>query len=1826
MRPLRRAMATQVELSSALTSLAGINEPRTEAAFRHSFIGSLSDASRKPGEGPRALAPLTQEDRGHPVGPATMPSTTSRSPWTPKPFSRETSSDTFATVKPPIPALKPSSATPKPPPTFAQTFEDAAKGPPGNVPPLLDQKPMESKSPVEPGAHLPFYLSAHANTVILFESRRPAKGRAEEGGSKAQEGQLLRSQSEKWPPRQPSLSMDPRPVSWAPHWKEAFAGGPKDSAGSLEPQQSLTPSTETHSQAGGRPAASAGFRESWQEPTQPAPPEAASGPGTPRPRLLPTDLMGRLEAWQKQPCLAEGREKSFLAAGDRAPEATGARSTAAGLSGAAPSGPREKSASSQLAESPQSCLPSVGGAAPPGQTVQEDVGQKCAEELGSQGKPSVGQPSASQSQPLGETGEVIPQEAGLRKADPPDASDGCPKKAAPLPDPSAKPWAPLESQSLRCSPGKEIQILNIQQRIQVLTAENAGFKAGGLRSHSFRSRPLSADLTKMFSGPVTAGELKPKRPPEWTRKPAGEMQEAPEEEMLPVGGAAVGEAGMAGSPWKPPLLAKTPSMEGPPKREGSFAKGRPYASLPEEEPGLVLSPKARTASSSSSEDACLKTVRATMFEHHVQRHSVVASQLGAEPALLSLRAPFGGSPSRGQEFQKERMLGDSQLTKASSWEAGGPEDPRPFTEDKGSPRWAEDPLREKDSLLTQRIEPRYEILQTVGERAQSEAVAAVSGGKAVTLRRQRHLKENRRAGGGGKSEGCRGASAPGTGPLKDLPASGRQAALHSEGTGPERNWAGQQAASEKAASFRVKDGGHVGPWLETRKERRLAPADVLTEGALGPKGRTLQGAGAGAPETDGWEGRAGVLDQKTSRGQSASCPGLLFSLDLKPPQGPEDPEGQKLRSARCGAAWETWEATAEGKEPPEISLEVSWASSVRAASAAKGSGRWRRKTLPHGSARLEGPAEPPPGAAGLASGREALHPMGGSAAKRSPQALRGLEPRQAEVTSPSGPKKPLSPSEPKATYFAVTCQISEEINTQPGRAAAVAPCGSASRRARPSTCQHRESFSEGGSSPARPLQPGLSRGAAGTSRDPPTEARDQELPQGQPEASAEGRLARADPALRPGARSPSYLAPLQQHSQPKSPAALGLGGEQGEGPDHYRSRVVDIDELMAEYGGESQKLCAREGQRESSFFPWEKWPPRTLPCSSDQREEKTRVEHSLGGKGPGTEGSRVRGSDPLEARVGKCSPPQWGKPDTEKPKPRSAEPPGPRTKTSFPVGREQGEGTGQGPQSAKGASPGAHPAHRDLGGLWKEASPKQWAVLAPAGGGCPSSDLGGGKPAWKAEPQAGVWGKGPPAAQQPGAERSSASASPGTGAVLDLKRCSSEKSHPSPARLSFPSGPRLDPTHACQRLPPERPGVWLSKGSPSPGDCFSHAGTRDLGEGGLPVDRSDAAAIKRSPFLLAQRWSDSFYNEQKTDHWPGDHLKQCFGRPSAEARDTDVLVQEADSSFTPASPSSEGSVAPAQKPSPGRPASWYSSQRGPATAADRPDSPREQRSHSLDGSSPDADPAKPPPTEKGSPDFSFLEQTARLDSRVLKSRVLLGKRRQRHRAPISHTLRRSASRDAQPAPFSAVGGAASGWMFRDSTEEKPPRAGEEEEPPPPAERLFPAQPRLPLFPSLAPSTLKAGGAAPCMADGAEVQEEAGPAREPHLRRDGSRLLPCPEGKGRPLVSSGSGFDRPDTSVDLLLGQGPRGWSLLLLKDQRRRVSCTSHSAALSWGREREEAAKPSQRLLRVAVKQPPPIPPPGGLFVVFRKRKQPTGEKQTGSAPESSLSLLSISF
>lgn len=261
-----------------------------------------------------------------------------------------------------------------------------------------------------------------------------------------------------------------------------------------------------------------------------------------------------------------------------------------------------------------------------------------------------------------------------------------------------------------------------------------------------------------------------------------------------------------------------------------------------------------------------------------------------------------------------------------------------------------------------------------------------------------------------------------------------------------------------------------------------------------------------------------------------------------------------------------------------------------------------------------------------------------------------------------------------------------------------------------------------------------------------------------------------------------------------------------------------------------------------------------------------------------------------------------------------------------------------------------------------------------------------------------------------------------------------------------------------------------------------------------------------------------------------DQLKECFGRPVAETKDTDTLVQEADSqygtwsdqrhsggSFAPESPSSESHLASARKQPPGSRLSSFSSQADPASAADPQDSSRDQRSTSLDRSSTDvdsADGAEGSAAADACPDFSFLDHTPVLDSSALKTRVQLSKRRRQRRAPISHSLRRSTSGDAdhhRPPMSEEVDSA---WMFQDCTEVRPARRddAEQEQGTRPVERSPGSQPqRLPVFPGMDHSVLKAQLRKRQEAEGAGGGSPAQPSKAPkspfQARASGARVLP-----------------------------------------------------------------------------------------------------------------------
>uniref|UniRef100_K9IK56 Tankyrase 1-binding protein C-terminal domain-containing protein n=1 Tax=Desmodus rotundus TaxID=9430 RepID=K9IK56_DESRO len=254
-------------------------------------------------------------------------------------------------------------------------------------------------------------------------------------------------------------------------------------------------------------------------------------------------------------------------------------------------------------------------------------------------------------------------------------------------------------------------------------------------------------------------------------------------------------------------------------------------------------------------------------------------------------------------------------------------------------------------------------------------------------------------------------------------------------------------------------------------------------------------------------------------------------------------------------------------------------------------------------------------------------------------------------------------------------------------------------------------------------------------------------------------------------------------------------------------------------------------------------------------------------------------------------------------------------------------------------------------------------------------------------------------------------------------------------------------------------------------------------------------SLRRFSARSQQRFSSLRKRHPDSEPPDFDQLKQCFTRRPPEAKDTDTLVQEADSqygtwtdqhrsgeSLAPESPSPDSSAASARKQPSSSRVSSLSSHTEATSTGDPHDCSRDQRSTSVDRSSTDLESTDgtegPPPLDTGSArtvdDFSFIDQTSVLDSSALKTRVQLSKR-SRRRAPISHSLRRSRLSESESrSPLEEE--ADSTWMFKDSTEEKSPRREEsdDEEQPPRTERTpVSHSQRTPVFPGVDPAALKA---------------------------------------------------------------------------------------------------------------------------------------------------------
>ncbi|XP_010124899.1 PREDICTED: uncharacterized protein KIAA1671-like, partial [Chlamydotis macqueenii] len=810
-------MATRVEINSTLASLTTVpdlKEIRNEDKSQRVYVSVLSDTSNKTKE-PSASLTLEEKNKfGSTLRSATMPSLGSRPRLFPKPFSKEKSSDTFANVKPPVPAFRSSSIIRK-----AAEETSSAKVLSGNVPPLVDQKGIENenKTGSEVVTNMTFYTGPSANTVILFETagtEQPKVSLAQEKRAAGDHRVFSTMQTKELqcsaklekpsqPPetsrnpegslhRQISLSSSLRPVSWnslkTGEKKDAYEGHPgeRNSDDASNTNSKADFSTDVQQRPKQRPV-SAIFLESLRdqkhrtvEASEEKSPTEKSWIRKPRP--LSMDLTAKFEHKDLSTC------KKTCSSHESKENVSIISFTDVGCHDQSEMGPKTEETEFNKDNSYKINLKSSSqdtGILNNGKYIWETKLKSKSEQI--ETKPEIMTNLRSSERSHETTSDNRTNKEGKRpdqkemlvflgRESPAASSEKennvlrrSVKKHISLFTPE-NPSTSVDTELLPPTAEKENRCVNIQQRIKELTAENTDVKPGNLR-RSLQSRPLSADLTKMFSSPTSSSEAKPEKPAEVRNSSINEIQESQKSKEFKLAcGTDFTEAQATGSSWKPRQILKITNKPDQIERKGSFlGDGQHFSQQSENSVSFTSNLEKKLKPTTLVEKTYIKTVRATMFDHNVQRHNVAADHPGTDSALKinneleakrdvvtlahNRRSGLGEveeTSSIKKEYHKQSDSSKHVADVEKSGKPGCSSEDKKITpgillekslvekSEKPTPRNAE------DSVTYQRIEPRYEIFQTCGERALSEAVTMAPEKKAMTLRtRKSSVKENK---------------------------------------------------------------------------------------------------------------------------------------------------------------------------------------------------------------------------------------------------------------------------------------------------------------------------------------------------------------------------------------------------------------------------------------------------------------------------------------------------------------------------------------------------------------------------------------------------------------------------------------------------------------------------------------------------------------------------------------------------------------------------------------------------------------------------------------------------------------------------------------------------------------------------------------------------------------------------------------------------------------------------------------------------------------------------------------------------------------------------
>ncbi|KFM09895.1 Uncharacterized protein KIAA1671 [Aptenodytes forsteri] len=1818
-------MATRVEINSTLASLTTVpdlNESRNEDKSQRVYVSVLSDASNKTKE---ASASLTLEEKnkfGSTLRSATMPSLGSRPRLFPKPFSKEKSSDTFANVKPPIPAFRSSSLIRK-----ATEETSSVKVLSGNVPPLVDQTVIENenKAGSEVVTNMTFYTGPSANTVILFETAGTEQSKVNLAQEKraaddcrvfsTMQTKELQCNAKLEKPSQPSetsrnpegslhrqisLSSSLRPVSWnslkTGEKKDAYEvhPGEKNSDDANNTNSEVDFSIDVQQRPKHRPV-SAIFLESLRDQkhrTVEASEEESPAEKTwvRKPRPLSMDLTAKFEQKDLSSC------KKTCSSHESKENVSIISFTDVGCHDQSEAGPKTEETEFNKVSSSKTnlkCSSQDIGILNNGKYIWETKLKSKSERI--EAKPEIMTKLHGSERSHETTSESRTNTEGKR----PDQKEtymflGCESPAASSEKEnniirgsvkkhislftSENPSTSMDTELLPSTAEKENRCVNIQQRIKELTTENTDIKPGNLR-RSLQSRPLSADLTKMFSSPTSSSEAKPEKPSETRNDSCNEMQGNkkvrkwhqlvwfpakfafrrqralscvpcvfinplllngfkgiscefswlcffPSKEITLAHGTDFTEAHATGNPWKSRQILKITNKPDQIERKGSFlGDGQHFSQQSENSVSFTSNLEKKLKPTTLMEKTYIKTVRATMFDHNVQRHNVAADHPGIDSALKmnnELEAKHDGVTSG---HNRQSWMGEvEETTKAK--------DTKCFT--------SKSVLREPTDFFS------------------SEC----------TLPEQKKDSD--------KTE---------TDPIliaEKIPYS------------TNKKGSNMMKCSSEKRSFRP--GGTDSYEFRTNFDHEVISTSVNKHGAQSSSvlssGQFCKSSSSHHPDT-----KVLTINKEESRAF-----GLRKSLDLN----------CKEQDFRLGST-----AHENSEKIRVIDPEEKVRRTRSSVSDLKISERWRRRTLPQDSVKTEEVVWLTPENIKRLSRTDSLQLDEGSVKKRSKKSKEEVEGNEANQTLLGSPddylKNQSSAFEPKATYFAVTYQI-------PGNKKEKSFVGTPSA----SETNTISSSSEGATINLNPVFPGRSKpllqqpnknltstncredsrevhinkdwvkvedkddvfskniafGNFQVSRKDNQQYHERGLDHSKEKiidvdafllkqdlentAQTDLKSSRRKVSSYHEPRSPLCFAQLHKDSelvpQKRSENNYDLSGRKAE--DGYRSQILDIDALMAEYKEESVKASnvrdklsedhssfSREKSKSkrnvsdrTSSYSWKEWKGLDRYSVNNKQGDRAEEYHRpekliLNEKSKEKLESCSPDFDKQKSKDRKFSPPFWGNPSSFFSDKFVNSPVEFARKKTFIVDEDEEVNLTSRNQSSKFvidqrlevnfASKLSTKA--DDGLLQKKLVTKEqflevssegdWSKNVARSSITRNKDNGNktmcendssnvkSKTDWK-NYTSGV-GSAPP----------------------DLRRSYSEKSHQGKDNLPLMQEVRgrKDLYRSRQSFPLESAdNGWKHKMS-SQSESFFHE-DKKASRKEWTKQSSDGTDIS---LVSTQRSRHSFYKDRRADNGT-DQLKQCFSRQPPGAKDTDTLVQEPNSqygtwneqqhsgdSFVPESPSLENDVISTRKQPPNSHPSSLSSQTEPASLVDHHDFSRDQRSTSLDRSSTDMDSTDgtdlPPPgdtyPDEKTTDFSFIDQTTILDSSALKTRVQLSKKRRR-RAPISHSLRRSRGLEFENR-FSLTEEPDNTWMFKDSTEEKKTMQQEDSDEEEKIQHIarsssVQAQ-RLPVFPGMDHSVLKAQlrkrqeSESPGETGSAQLFKSPKPQLQ--LGTPGSRLLP-----------------------------------------------------------------------------------------------------------------------